>query len=49
MIGWVYGVSDKFGDGRIDFGLERCIIDGPDIPIILNVDGYILDKLGEEP
>lgn len=49
MVGWVYGVSDKFSDGCIDFGLERCIVDGPDIPIILNVDGYILDKLGEEP
>ncbi len=49
VIGWVYEEGNDFGDNFVDLGLEKCEIVGPDIPIVFNVNGNILDKLGEEP
>ena len=45
MIGWVYE-EEK---GLVDFGIMNSDFVGPDIPIVFNVNGNILDKLGEEP
>lgn len=49
VIGWVYEEGSDFGDNFVDLGLGKCEEVGPDIPIIFNVNGNILDKLGEEP
>ena len=49
VIGWVYEEGSDFGDNFVDLGLGKCEEVGPDIPITFNVNGNILDKLGEEP
>lgn len=46
VIGWVYEEDNKIGDNFVDFGLEASEVDGPDIPVDFNVDGYILDRIG---
>lgn len=45
VIGWVY----EEGKGLVDFGIMNSDFVSPDIPIVFNVNGNILDKLGEEP
>ena len=45
VIGWVYE-EEK---GLVDFGIMNSDFVGPDLPIVFNVNGNILDKLGEEP
>lgn len=45
VIGWVYEEGNNF----VDLGLSEYEGDGPDIPIVFNVNGNILNKAGEEP
>lgn len=49
VIGWVYEEGNEFGDIFVDLGLGKCETIGPDITIVFNVNGNILDKIGEEP
>ena len=49
VVGWIYKKDNKIGDNFVDLGLGMCEVDGLDIPVDFNVDGYILDRIGEEP
>lgn len=49
VIGWIYDEENDFGDNFVDLGLGKCEAVGSEIPIVFNVNGNILDKLGEEP
>lgn len=46
VIGWVYEEDNKIGENFVDLGLRASEVDGPDIPVDFNVDGYILDRIG---
>lgn len=45
VIGWIYEEGNNF----VDLGLSEYEGVGPDIPIVFNVNGSILDKAGEKP
>lgn len=50
VVGWIYKEDNTAGDNFVDFNIPEKDSEGEscDIPIDFNVDGIILDHIGEE-